>query len=87
MSSCRTCREETIRDIMLSCWVSFLEPIIHSHETQKAECFGVPEEISCEIEQNVRIGESSLYAERLYDECVCKIVYYIKFSMEYLFFG
>ncbi len=35
---------------MFSCWVSFLEPMIHSYETQKADCFGVTGEIIYEIE-------------------------------------
>ncbi len=52
--------------------------MIHSYETQKADCFGAPGEISCEIELKVDIGEKSLDAERLYDECVCKIVYVYK---------
>ncbi len=51
---------------------------MHSYETQKADCFGVPGEISCEIELKVEIGERSLYAKRLYHECVCKNVQYDK---------
>ncbi len=56
---------------MHKCWVSFLEPIIHSYETQKAESFGVPGEISYEIELEVGSQEK---CTRLYHECICKYV-------------